>query len=90
MDEHHDIYSAYIYQQSFTTHSGCFINPNGKAFENTMRRGEYTGNKHFLLFTQCFLPIQRQKLSLWQGLPLKVPFTTVVALAASVDQDQAA
>ena len=32
-----------------------------KAFENTERKGENAGNKHFLVFSsQCFLPFSRQ------------------------------
>ena len=31
-----------------------------KPFENIVGKGENTGNKHFLLFTQCFLPFLKQ------------------------------
>ena len=35
-----------------------------KTFENIVGKGENAGNQHFLLFPQCFLPIQRRKSSL--------------------------
>ena len=31
-----------------------------KPFENIVRKGENTGDQHFLLFPQCFLPFQKQ------------------------------
>ena len=34
-----------------------------KAFEYNLGKGENAGNQHFLLFSQCFLLIQRQKSS---------------------------
>ena len=37
-------------------------NPKKEAFENIMGKGENAGNQHFLLFPQCFLSYQRQKL----------------------------
>ena len=37
-----------------------------EAFENIVEKGENAANQHFLLFPQCFLPYQRQKLSFWQ------------------------
>ena len=43
----------------------------GDFFENIVGKGENAGNQHFLLFPQCFLPIQRTKfcrlqmLSIW-------------------------
>ena len=33
-----------------------------KPFENIMGKEENAGNQHFVLFLQCFLPYQRQKL----------------------------
>ena len=33
-----------------------------KAFENIVGKGENAGHQHFLLFPQCFLPDQRQKI----------------------------
>ena len=37
-------------------------------FENIVGKGENAGHQHFLLFPQCFLPYQRQKLSFQQHL----------------------
>ena len=34
--------------------------PYKKPFENIVRKGENAGNKHFLLFSQCFLPSPKQ------------------------------
>ena len=39
-----------------------------KALENTVGKGENAGIQYFLLFPQCFLFYQRQKLSLQQHL----------------------
>ena len=39
-------------------------NSDKETFENIVEIGENAGNQHFLLFPQCFLPYQRQKLSL--------------------------
>ena len=33
-----------------------------KPFENIVGQGENADNQHFLLFPQCFLPYQGQKL----------------------------
>ena len=33
------------------------------AFENIVGKEENAGNQHFLLFPQCFLPIQKQTLT---------------------------
>ena len=56
-----------------------------KPFENTEGKGEITGNKQFLLFPQCFLPVRRifcyfhriwncrlQTLSVWKSLKFVV------------------
>ena len=42
--------------------SSCkrLMNLKKKTFENVMRKGGNAGNQHFLLFTQCFLPFQRE------------------------------
>ena len=37
-----------------------------KHFENTVGKGENTGNQHFLFFPQCFLPFQRE-ISIFQS-----------------------
>ena len=39
------------------------FNNKKKDLENTVRKGENAGNQHFLLFPQCFLLYQREKLS---------------------------
>ena len=36
-------------------------NPDDPKEENTVGKGENTGNQHFLLFPQCFLLYQREK-----------------------------
>ena len=40
-----------------------FKDPTEEASENTVEKGENAGNQHFLLFQQCFLLDQREKLS---------------------------
>ena len=37
-------------------------------FENNVGKGENTGDQHFLLFPQCFLPYQSEKSAFWQNL----------------------
>ena len=45
-----------------------FHDPLKKDLENTVGKGENAGNQHFLLFPQCFLLYQREKLSFYQHL----------------------
>ena len=37
-----------------------FNDPEKMPFENIWGKGENAGNQHFLLFPQCFLPIQKR------------------------------
>ena len=45
-----------------------FNDSENKPFENMMGKGENAGNQHFLLFPQCFIPYQSQKLSFQRNL----------------------
>ena len=45
--------------QLFTTQSRLLTTPL-RTLENIVGKGENAGNQHFLLFSQCFLPSQRQ------------------------------
>ena len=47
----------------FTTQSRLFTTPRKDPFKNIVGKGENVGNQQLLLFLQCFLPYQRQKLS---------------------------
>ena len=40
-----------------------FNDSKKEGFENPMGKGEHAGNQHFLLFPQCFLLYQKEKLS---------------------------
>ena len=42
----------------FTTQSRLLTTQKKELFENIEGKGENTGNKHFLLFRQCFFPSQ--------------------------------
>ena len=48
---------------SFSTQSQLLTTLKKKALENTVGKGEIAGKEHFLLFPQCFLFYQREKLS---------------------------
>ena len=52
-----------------------FTNP----FENIVGKRENTGNQHFLLFPQCFLPYQRQN-SQFRDLRYKILLSSANAL----------
>ena len=52
----------------FTIQSRLLTTLKKKALENTVGKGENAGNKHFLLFPQCFLLHQREKSSFKQHL----------------------
>ena len=45
--------------QPFSKQALVFTFLQYKSFENTMRKGEIAHNEQFLLFPQCFLPIQK-------------------------------
>ena len=46
----------------FISQSEVLTTRKGKTYENIVGRGENAGNQHFLLFSQCFLSHQRQKI----------------------------
>ena len=48
-----------------------------KPFQSTVVKGENAGNQHFLLFPQCFLLYQRQKLSLMLHLFCRLQMLTI-------------
>ena len=48
---------------SFTTQSQVVTILWKEFFENIVGKGENAGNQHFLLFQQCFLLYQREKLA---------------------------
>ena len=47
----------------FTTQSRVLTTLMDSAFENIMGKGENGAYQHYLLFSHCFLPFQRQQLS---------------------------
>ena len=47
----------------FTTQSRLLTTLEKNALENTVGKEENAGNQHFLLFPQCFLLYQKEKLS---------------------------
>ena len=49
----------YLTFQLLTTQSRLLTTIKKKPFENIMRKGENTGNQHFLLLPQCFLLYQK-------------------------------
>ena len=51
-------YVSYFYR--FLTQSRLKSTLKKKAFENIEEKGESSGNLHFHLFPQCFLPIREQ------------------------------
>ena len=72
-----------IFNLPFTTQSRLLTPMEKKPFENIVRKGENAGNQHFLLFSQCFLPVPRkisvlklhlfcclQMLSIWTSLKI--------------------
>ena len=60
-----------------------------KPFENIVGKGENAGDQHFLLFSQCFLPYQRQKSSFWATIILSSvnAFNLVTSKILSFDKD---
>ena len=58
------IFFAYLIQIPSTLYHTIptFNNPQRKALENIVEKGENAGNQHFLLFPQCFLSFLKQVL----------------------------
>ena len=46
--------------EPFTTQSQLLSARSKKAFKNIVGKGDNAGNKHFLLFLQCFPPFPNQ------------------------------
>ena len=58
----------------FTTQSRLSTTLRKRALENSVGKGENAGNQHFLLFPQCFLLYQKEKLIDWSFTPLLTVF----------------
>ena len=50
----------------FTTQPRHLTTLRRNLFENIVGKGENAGNQHFLLFPQCFLPIQKKRISVFK------------------------
>ena len=59
--------------QSFSTQSRLLTTLKNMRFENIVGYGENAGNQHFLLFQQCFLLHQNEKLLFLQDLICGLP-----------------
>ena len=51
--------------------------PRKRAFENIVGKEENAGNKHFLPFSQCFLPYQRHKSSFEQHINCRLQMLSI-------------
>ena len=55
----------HLCKKLFTAQSRLLTTFYKETFENIVEKGENAGNQHFLLFQQCFLPVQK-RISIFQ------------------------